>query len=860
MKPCFLKFSSSLACALWAASMPLSAQSSPYRGLWVGEVVLGAVNEVTVPLDENNVPRAPDPNVVTPTFDAASLRLILHVDAAGRTSLLKHVAILARKADVQEKESDMALVTDERLYGAFPPQPATRISSAVFDFGDAKATAAVNQVVERAAAAAATAAAQPGATVATIKAAAQAAAAPVVVEADATEAFNDFLQAHLDKTKVIAIADGGSTAAARAEAIALRDGSFFHDVRGVEMLDALEATLAGLPAETSAEERRQIALNTVAAFAETDLAYDRFLAGELFGDMISVAAGTAAASSESVALKPVTGFQESESGAAVAVVSAAHGLNTGDEVAIQGAPIAGYNGLHPIVRLDDDSFRITTPYISGGTIDGYAASDAIAPLIVTSPAHGLESGARIVVRDSISTYNGNHLVTVIDADTFSIDIPFASDPAERGVWSARSGEIAGFEGTEDGSAGVKVTAPNHGLDNGQVIEIRGSGSDSYNGIKTITRIDADTFSLNQAFAGDPAVKGAWDVPVEILGFEPPADAPTLVTSSGHGLSSGDRVLVSGSGNAAYNAEFRVTVVDADSFSIPVAFDEATGNPATKGSWQPAAGGQWRPTAPIRAALDQQAKVAQARTTALNTKLTAYDDSRAPDAVELVLDAIVEAAATSPSSLTVEVSTLADQAGRDALSLSVLRYARPSTVPSTDYTGFVRSADFAASVATAAEAAATGAFEENKNLIATPTSIRDKALAAAIDALAPVFAAASRSLLTELPMSGEFGVGGSGLAAEIVLPANHPTNPFRHRRHPDHTVGFDIRRLVNLSFQPQDGQALTRAGYGVDRITGTYDEEIFGLHKPLGPSRDTGLKVRGTFQLNRISLIDTLNGR
>ena len=47
---------------------------------------------------------------------------------------------------------------------------------------------------------------------------------------------------------------------------------------------------------------------------------------------------------------------------------------------------------------------------------------------------------------------------------------------------------------------------------------------------------------------------------------------------------------------------------------------------------------------------------------------------------------------------------------------------------------------------------------------------------------------------------------------------------------------------------------------MDRISGVYSEEIFGLHKPLGPSRNIGLKVSGTFQLYRISLIDTLNGR
>jgi hypothetical protein len=47
---------------------------------------------------------------------------------------------------------------------------------------------------------------------------------------------------------------------------------------------------------------------------------------------------------------------------------------------------------------------------------------------------------------------------------------------------------------------------------------------------------------------------------------------------------------------------------------------------------------------------------------------------------------------------------------------------------------------------------------------------------------------------------------------------------------------------------------------VDRIPGTYREEFFGLHKPLGPDKDIGLRVEGRFELNRISTIDTLNAR
>ena len=856
MKPSF-SLSSLLACALWTAAAPNSAaEASPYRGLWVGEVALGKVNEVTVPLDAQNIPRAPNPNTPTPTFDAANFRLIVHVDAMGRASLLKQVAILARKSNLQKTESDMALVTDERLYGSFPPQAATRISSVVFDFGDAKATAAVNEVIARAATAAATAA-QSGGSQATVRTAAQNAAAPVIAQADAAAAFATFLQSQLDATKVRAIANGGSTSAARTAANALKSSSFYQDNRGVEMLDAIEAALAGLPGTATAAQREQSALNTAAAFAETDRGYDRFLAGELIGDAIEAAAEKAASTAEGIAFTPVTAFQSANSGAAVAAVSPAHGLITGDQIAIQGAALAAYNGLHSVVRIDNDSFRLATPFVAGGAVGGFAASSNIAPLLVTSPGHGLSDGARITVRGSLSSYNGSHLVTVLDADTFSLPIAFASDPVDRGLWSVKSGDIVNLESTGNGSSGVKITSPGHGLDNGTVIEIQGSGQASYNGLKTITRIDADSFSIPVAFGGNPAIKGSWDIPRVVTDFAAPAVVPTLVSATAHGLASGDRIVIAASGNGDYNATHEVTVVSTNAFSIPIPWDAATGDPAVKGTWAPATGGQWRKTKVIRDSLDPVAKVAEARTAALNAKLNSYSDTRAPDALELLLSTIIAEAALSDSPLSTEIAALAETAAREALTDSVGRYPRPTTVPSTDYTAFVRSATFAGSVATAAEAAATAARKEKQDLLATTASIRDKAHEAAINALAPVLAAASRSLLTELPMSGDFA---SSLATEIVLPANHPTNPFRHRRHPDHTTGIDIRRLVNLSFQPVDGQTLTRTGYGVDRISGIYAEEIHGLHKPLGPAKNVGLKVAGTFQLNRISLIDTLNGR
>src|SRR5215213_1932212 len=112
-----LKFKCALglsALVLWPSSAV--AQANPYRGLWVGEAKLKYVNEVSVPLNSNNVAIAPDPKITTPTADKANLRLLLHVNGAGQVSLLKGVALLSRTGPTnfaQRSDSDIALVTDE---------------------------------------------------------------------------------------------------------------------------------------------------------------------------------------------------------------------------------------------------------------------------------------------------------------------------------------------------------------------------------------------------------------------------------------------------------------------------------------------------------------------------------------------------------------------------------------------------------------------------------------------------------------------------------------------------------------------------------------------------------------------------
>ena len=104
---------------------------------------------------------------------------------------------------------------------------------------------------------------------------------------------------------------------------------------------------------------------------------------------------------------------------------------------------------------------------------------------------------------------------------------------------------------------------------------------------------------------------------------------------------------------------------------------------------------------------------------------------------------------------------------------------------------------------------------------------------------------------ELPVLGGLGPGVSCLG-RIHLPKDHPTNPYRHKYHPDHRSGFDITRQFTIEFDgaPSD-PFLAAPGYGVDLLSGVYRETVTGLHK-------IPLHVEGTVELNRITTLGVLN--
>lgn len=263
-------------------------------------------------------------------------------------------------------------------------------------------------------------------------------------------------------------------------------------------------------------------------------------------------------------------------------------------------------------------------------------------------------------------------------------------------------------------------------------------------------------------------------------------------------------------------------------------------------------------------------------------VSSYTDTRAVTALNKVLNAVIAAAQANLGKTSVEIKDLAKAAGKAALSEEVARYPAALTAPTSDYTAFVSSATFTGAPLIAARAALAAALlEKTENPLTWQAQVPVVAYDAAVNALQSVYSTAALAMRNELPLAGTFGpgsgdarltanvlpqgqLGSAGLTGTIRLPANHPTNPFRHRRHPDHTTGFDITRNLRLDFDAvTSSNRLSSAAYGVTVVTGIYREEILGLHKPLGPDPETtpiGLKTEGVFQLNRISRIDALNAQ
>ncbi len=113
----------------------------------------------------------------------------------------------------------------------------------------------------------------------------------------------------------------------------------------------------------------------------------------------------------------------------------------------------------------------------------------------------------------------------------------------------------------------------------------------------------------------------------------------------------------------------------------------------------------------------------------------------------------------------------------------------------------------------------------------------------------------------LAMTGSFGTTGV-LSASITLGAESPTNPFRHKFHPDHNnlnelytqfleEAYPVTREMTFAFSDSDPTGASQASFGANVMGGEYHERIGGLHR-------NDIVVEGRFLLSRTSASPVLN--
>ena len=297
----------------------------------------------------------------------------------------------------------------------------------------------------------------------------------------------------------------------------------------------------------------------------------------------------------------------------------------------------GQDGIH--FDLSDSNFEgaINDNTIGGNSGNGIIFQPVVSrsgiveeafdgnPVVITSTNHQLQTGDVIVIQGMTNSNpsinhpgNGIHTITRLSNNTFSLNgvsgLTAGVNYNAGGAWYVpdfQGGVIAGvpqgpaqglvtinLKATEPegritaienpvGGGDVQLTSIGHGLSSGDRVRITGATGTLIDGDFKITKIDADTFSLDGANAvGTYDVSeglAVWTTNI-ITGATNPLTGEIVVTSLAHGLSSGDEVRIARvDGNAAANGTFRVTRLSADTFSLQGSTGSGIYTPGT-GYW------------------------------------------------------------------------------------------------------------------------------------------------------------------------------------------------------------------------------------------------------------------------------------
>jgi len=235
-----------------------------------------------------------------------------------------------------------------------------------------------------------------------------------------------------------------------------------------------------------------------------------------------------------------------------------HGFTTGEIIDITGSnSVPSIDGLQVVTVLSANTFSIPVRVTTAGSLGATHSYSSILTMVEGDDAR-LKLDA---------------LIAKIATDPGRLSQPGAFPGSDYTQYEAINGtfEIVNVTPT---SPTVLTTSVPHGLTTGRSITITGSNSTpSIDGVYQVTVISSTTFSIpvNVSVNGMMAITAI------------SAANPTVITSPGHGLISGQQILISGSNSTpSIDGLKTVTVLTPNTFTVPVHVTVA----GTQGEWIP----------------------------------------------------------------------------------------------------------------------------------------------------------------------------------------------------------------------------------------------------------------------------------
>ncbi len=273
------------------------------------------------------------------------------------------------------------------------------------------------------------------------------------------------------------------------------------------------------------------------------------------------------------ALTPATTLPQLVRGGSTTVTattSVAHGFAAGATVNIQGATPSGYNGSVTILSSPaptSTTFAYTTSSIlpaASGTITVSSANSAT--VTATATNHGFAVNDSVII-ESVGGVDTVHPgpYTVLSVGT----------PTANSFTYSTGSALATPTGTftvRPASAKAYATLTGHGYSTNDQILIAGAVPAGYNGIKTITVVDANSFTYSLSSALGANTNNSTPVTAS------KKSTTAIATSTAHGFTTGTQVDIAGATPAAFNGTFTITALDTNRFSytLPSAEGDATG--------------------------------------------------------------------------------------------------------------------------------------------------------------------------------------------------------------------------------------------------------------------------------------------